>query len=177
MAKLTQPAAGVAVFGHSKPDEAAYAQAQAVGELLARLGYAVINGGYGGTMEASAKGARQVGGQVVGVTCRAWKSTPNAHLTSVVDTQTLHERVAALIELASAGFVVLPGGTGTLVELAMAWELMNKGLLASRPLVCIGRFWRPVAELIAQVQSEGAMHVQFAPDAAGLAEFFPPLRQ
>lgn len=168
--------AGVAVFGHSRPDPAGQAQAEAVGAVLAAGGYTVVNGGYGGTMAASAKGARAAGGDVIGVTCRAWKSSPNPFLTRRVDTEDLQQRVATLIELAGAGFVVLPGGTGTLVELATAWELMNKGLAVDRPLVCLGAFWRPAFELVARAQPEAAGRVQFVDDVEGLNRVFPPLR-
>ena len=41
-----------------------------------------------------------------------------------------------------------PGATGTLVELAVAWEMMSKGLLGRRPLVALGGFWRPILEQI-----------------------------
>jgi predicted Rossmann-fold nucleotide-binding protein len=58
----------------------------------------------------------------------------------------LHQRLARLIELGDA-YVVLPGSTGTLVELAMVWELINKGLIPRRPILCWGDFWRPVVDI------------------------------
>ena len=175
MTKAASVEAGVAVFGHSRADTAACAQAEAVGAVLGQGGYTVINGGYGGTMEASARGARDAGAEVVGVTCRAWKAMPNALLTRTIETEDLSSRVATLIGLATAGFVVLPGGTGTLVELATAWELMNKGLIAPRPLACVGEFWRPVVEQVLRAQNDSAEHVLFADDAQQLSRFFPPL--
>jgi len=165
----------VAVFGSSQADQAAYAQAEAVGRVLGRQGYTVVNGGYGGTMEASAKGARAVGAEAIGVTCRAWSSMPNSHLTRQVETANLLQRLATLIELATSGFVVLPGGTGTLVEFATVWELINKQLTATRPVVCVGDFWAPLVELISHIQPPARRRVEFAADAEALVEFFPPL--
>jgi predicted Rossmann-fold nucleotide-binding protein len=46
------------------------------------------------------------------------------------------------------GYVALPGGTGTLVELAVAWEMIHKRLMPAKPLVVLGEFWRPVVELV-----------------------------
>ncbi len=168
--------AGVAVLGHSKTDARHYAQAERVGALLAGNGYIVINGGYGGTMEAGAKGAVEAGGEVVGVTCTAWDAAPNRYSTRHVRTGDLHERLAALLELGDAGYVVLPGGTGTLVELASCWEWMNKRLMAARPLVCVGAFWRPVVDVVRSAQPRSAETVHFIADVRGLGEYFPPRR-
>ncbi len=165
--------AGVAVFGHSKTDAARYAVAEQVGAVLARNGYAVVNGGYGGVMEASAKGAAEAGGDVIGVTCRLWSSEPNGYIGRQIQTDDLHGRVATLLEMAASGYVVLPGGTGTLAELAIAWEMINKRLTPAKPLVCVGEFWRPVVESVRPLQGRAAEAVQFADDAEALAEFFP----
>lgn len=167
----------VAVFGHSKADAANYAQAEQVGHVLGRNGYGVVCGGYGGAMEAVCKGVVQVGSVAVGVTCRAFSGRPNPFLTRVVETDTLPQRVATLLEEATAGFVVLPGGTGTLVELAMCWELMNKRFLSERPLVCVGLFWRPVAELVVGIQPQAEGRVRFVAEPAELAGVFPPRRR
>lgn len=164
----------VAVFGHSKADAAGLAQAEQAGRLLARNGYTVVNGGYGGTMEACARGALAEGGQVVGVTCRVWPGQPNPHLTRHIITETLPQRLGTLIELAGGGFVVLPGGTGTLLELAMVWELMNKTLIQPRPIVCLGESWRPVVETVVRVQPEAAARVSFC-SIEELGGFFPPV--
>lgn len=64
----------VSVFGtgRAKTGDKNYKEAQELGRLLAGAGFAIANGGYGGTMEASAKGAKEAGGEVVGVTCTAF---------------------------------------------------------------------------------------------------------
>ena len=56
------------------------------------------------------------------------------------------ETAQQLVDLGDA-YVALPGSTGTLVELAMVWELMNKRLVELRPIYCLGEFWRPVVSM------------------------------
>jgi len=59
------------------------------------------------------------------------------------------ERLHKLIELGDA-YVVLKGSTGTLVELALVWEYMNKSLLQEKPIIVVGKFWIPVVETLNQ---------------------------
>jgi len=141
----------VSVFGTGrvKADLPAYGFAEQVGRALAQAGFAIANGGYRGIMQASAKGAAEAGGTVIGVTCSAFKSLANEHITREIRTCSLDERLNMLVKLGRA-YVVLPGGTGTLLELAMVWELKNKGFLdAGKPIVLAGEFWRPLVDLMA----------------------------
>ena len=78
--------------------------------------------------------------------------------------------------MGSAGYVVLPGATGTLVELSVVWEHVCKGFLARRPLVCVGRFWAPLVELISRAKPRCADVVAFVSDANELGRFFPSPR-
>ncbi len=168
-----QTRATVAVFGSNATGEVGLAEAEAVGRKLAELGYAVANGGYGGTMEAGARGASQAGGNTIGVTCSLWRSRPNAYIGEVIETNCLSERVEKLAEIASAGFVILPGGTGTLLELAWVWESMAKKFAKPRPVVCMGEFWHPLLEIIAGVRGAHAEFVSVAADPDDLETFFP----
>ncbi len=138
------------IFGTSraKAGDAVYQLAYEVGCLLAAAGFTIANGGYGGTMLAAAKGAFENGGEVIGVTCSAFSSRANEYVTREITTNSLTERLDKLIELGD-GYVVLPGGTGTLLELAKVWELKNKGFLKkSKPIILVGGFWKPLIELI-----------------------------
>lgn len=129
---------------------------------MGRAGYTVRNGGYGGTMEASARGTKDAGGTVVGVTCKVFdRSGPNAYNDRVDTADDLYQRLAKLIEGADA-CVVLPGGSGTLVELAMVWELVAKRVISSRPIILYGRFWEQVIELAAKERPRTARLVQVA---------------
>ncbi len=142
----------VAVFGSSTltRDEPAWAVADALGEQLARAGYAVMNGGYQGAMEAVSDGARRAGGPVIGVTTALFNHRPpNPHLTHREDTRTLLERLDYLVHVAS-GFIALEGSIGTLAELFLAWNLLAVDGRPQAPLVCLGRpyetFLRAVRE-------------------------------
>jgi len=61
--------------GRAKRDDANFQLAYETGKLLAEAGFTIANGGYGGTMLAAAKGAAEVGGEIVGVTCSAFKNS------------------------------------------------------------------------------------------------------
>ncbi|UCF44502.1 MAG: LOG family protein [Planctomycetota bacterium] len=141
----------ITIFGTGKAElgDTAYALAYSAGKLLAQAGYTVANGGYGGTMLAAAKAASEAGGETIGVTCSAFKqSTANQYITREIVTNSLDERLHKLIELGQA-YVVLPGGTGTLLELAKVWELKNKGFLPpDKPIILVGRFWKPLLDLV-----------------------------
>jgi uncharacterized protein (TIGR00730 family) len=110
----------VTIFGSAlpAPSSAAYREAQRLGRLLAEAGYSVCNGGYAGLMEASARGAREAGGHTIGITCSVWPRPANPHIVEEVRTRNFPERLMTLIERGDA-YIVLPGGTGTLAELAL----------------------------------------------------------
>ena len=157
----------VTIFGTSraKADDSPFALALETGRLLALAGFTIANGGYGGTMLAAAKGAAEAGGQIVGVTCSVFKSaTANEYVSRQILTGSLDERLDTLIELGQA-YVALPGGTGTLLELAKVWELRNKGFLkGDKPIILVGEFWKPLVELIGVDDSESSRHVELADD-------------
>jgi uncharacterized protein (TIGR00730 family) len=136
----------VTVFGSSKPQEGepAYRSAYDLGFELASVGWTICNGGYGGTMEASAKGAKDAGGSTIGVTCNIFGSSgPNPFLDQVIETNDLFTRLTRLIEIGQA-YVALPGGSGTLLELTLVWELVAKHLMNPKPIILLGRFWETV---------------------------------
>jgi len=155
----------VSVFGtgRARPGERAFELAYELGRMLAEAGFVIANGGYGGTMLAAAKGAREAGGEVIGVTCRAFaNSRANAYVSREILTESLEQRLQTLVRLGRAYFV-LPGGTGTLLELAMVWELRNKNFLpANRPIILVGQFWQPLVELVAAEDKGAAGYVHLA---------------
>ncbi len=139
----------ITVFGSSKPREGdeEYNLAYQLGSLLAKSGFDVCTGGFMGTMEAVSKGANEHGAQVIGVTVDIWSSNPNRFITKEIKCDNLLERVNKLIELGDA-FVVLQGGTGTLLELAAAWELANKGLMDHKPILCHSSMWQGIISIM-----------------------------
>ena len=139
----------IAVFGsyRPRPGDDEYEQAREIGRGLAQAGYNVINGGYGGVMAASSQGAREGGGKTTGVICKAFSPNANEFTDRVIVATSLLERLETLLRKAN-GFVILKGGTGTLAELALCWEYVNKGLMSSKPIVILGEFWRPVIDVL-----------------------------
>jgi uncharacterized protein (TIGR00730 family) len=135
----------VTIFGGSRPDEAGYAQALQLGRLLGQAGYAILTGGYIGTMEAASRGASEAGGHVIGVTCdeiEAWRPVrPNPWVMEERRCPTLRQRITALIEGGDAA-IALPGGPGTLAEISQMWNHLLIGAISPRPLILVGEGWR-----------------------------------
>jgi hypothetical protein len=70
--------------------------------------------------------------------------------------KTWQERLFSLIELGDA-FVACKGGTGTLVELAVVWEMLSKSVMEPKPFIVLGDFWRPILLRVKEVeQGKGA---------------------
>jgi uncharacterized protein (TIGR00725 family) len=139
----------ITVFGSSRPREGEpeYDEALAVGRELAQSGFVVCNGGYGGSMEATARGAKTAGGSTIGVTVETFTRKANAWIDREVREPTLVKRIETLVDSAD-GFVVLKGGTGTLLELAYVWEFINKRFIPEKPIIIVGDFWGKVVETL-----------------------------
>jgi len=168
----------VTIFGTSraKAGDAIFTLAMETGRFLAQDGFTIANGGYGGTMLATAKGAAEAGGEIIGVTCSAFKSSKaNKYVTREVVTSCLDERLDTLVKLGSA-YIILPGGTGTLLELAKVWELKNKGFLkADKPIILLGGFWKPLVELIATDDADSRNYVKLADEPKQALEIIKSL--
>jgi len=141
----------ITIFGGSQPQPGspAYAQAYDLGKLLALAGHTVLTGGYMGTMEAASRGANEAGGHVIGVTCadiEAWRSShANAWVKEERRFATLQERLNELI-LACDAAIALPGGPGTLTEIALTWNLMIVNSIPHKPLIMVGQAWKNMLE-------------------------------
>jgi uncharacterized protein (TIGR00725 family) len=143
----------VTVFGSSRPQErdADYAEARELGRRLAERGFAVCSGGYGGVMEAVSRGAKESGGKTYGVTAEFFGRRANEWIDVEVRKKTWEERLFELIHLAD-GFVACKGGTGTLVELAVVWEMLNKSVMMGKPCAMLGDFWQPILDRVREVE-------------------------
>ena len=169
------PPAVVSVFGGSDVTAGSeeYALAEGVGRVLGGHGYSIATGGYGGAMEAVSRAAAEAGAEVIGVTCRIWPTTPNRFVTRRIDTGDYYERLRTLVEIGTAGYVALPGSTGTLVELALVWELAAKEKGRLRPIVCVGDCWAGVREAVQARSPVVASLATFVEEAGQLARYFP----
>ena len=141
----------IAVYGSSQvgPNHPDYQEAECIGRALALAGCAVMSGGYRGVMEAASKGAKEAGGRVIGITTdqisQPFKAQPNKYLDEIINYAGLRDRLLHMVEHAD-GYLAMPGGIGTLHEIAETWELMRIGGVPRRPFVCYGPMW---AEIIA----------------------------
>jgi uncharacterized protein (TIGR00730 family) len=137
----------ITVFGGSQcgADSPEYRDALTLGRLLAESGFTVVCGGYSGVMTAVSRGAREAGGEVIGITLAFRRQQGNGFLTRAEPAASLFDRLRRLIEQ-SSGFVALRGGMGTVVEVALVWNHFLLKLLPSRPLVLLGNCWPPVVE-------------------------------
>ncbi|MBV7257785.1 TIGR00730 family Rossman fold protein [Pacificimonas sp. WHA3] len=152
----------VAVYcGSSEGARPAYAEAaRAVGTALAMRGIGTVyGGGRLGLMGMVADSALVAGGEVDGVIPSALVELEVAHtgLTRLHKVETMHERKALMTEL-SDGFIVMPGGIGTLDELFEAWSWNALGY-HSKPfgLLNINGYWNELASFLDRVTTEGFM--------------------
>ncbi len=156
----------ITVFGSSRArsDRPAYDLAYRLGAAIGARRWTLCNGGYGGAMAGSAKGARDAGARTIGVTCEVWgRGGINRFIDREVSTANLYERLQTLVDLGRA-YVALPGGTGTLLELAFVWELANKKLLKGRPIVLLGDCWQGVVDCASRDDPRCVDVIQLAAD-------------
>lgn len=164
----------VSVFGGSQPREGttAYEEARKLGELLAKQGHVVLTGGYIGTMEAVSRGAAEAGGHVIGVTCEEierWRKVgANRWVKEEQKGKTLLERLGTLIHGCDAA-IALPGGPGTLTEIALTWNLMIVESRHRSPLILVGGGWQSTIDQFFQefetyIPANQRNLLQFAPD-------------
>jgi uncharacterized protein (TIGR00730 family) len=149
----------ITVFGSSRPraGESDYEEARLLGGELARRGFQVCTGGYSGVMEAVSRGAKEAGGRTIAITSTFFRSRTNAWIDEEHAATTWQERLFELIRFGE-GYVACKGGTGTLVELAVVWEMLNKGVMEGKPFVALGDFWGAVIERVREVEANHGSH-------------------
>ncbi len=143
----------ITVFGSSRPREGDpdYAEARELGRYLTEQGFAICSGGYGGVMEAASRGAKEAGGKTFGVTAEFFGRKANKWIDVEVRKKSWEERLFELVRRAD-GFVACKGGTGTLAELAVVWEMLNKSVITGKPFAVLGNFWQPILERVREVE-------------------------
>jgi uncharacterized protein (TIGR00730 family) len=149
----------VSVFGSARipPDDPAYALAEEVGRRLADAGFAVITGGGPGLMEAANKGAAEAGGLSVGLGIELPREQGlNPYVEVGVDFRYFFARKTMFVKYAQ-GFIVMPGGFGTLDELFESLTLVQTQKVTSFPIVLLGSdYWGGLIDWIKQtVLAEG----------------------
>ncbi|MFL0796736.1 MAG: TIGR00730 family Rossman fold protein [Cellvibrionaceae bacterium] len=141
----------VTVFGSARFEESHpyYQQAREVGRLLGGAGFSVMTGGGPGVMEATNRGAKEVGGYSVGCNIKLPKEQrPNAHLDLWTEFEHFYVRKVMLVKYSKA-FVVLPGGFGTFDEVFETLTLIQTGMISRFPIVAIGsEYWQNLMDMV-----------------------------
>src|SRR5918994_6100198 len=152
VAEITKPA--VTIFGSARvrEDHPAYKAAVATGTLFAEAGFSVVTGGGAGVMEAANRGAKEGGGLSVGFNIELpHEQHENPYLDVSLTFRHFYARKTMFVK-AAEGFVVFPGGFGTLDELFEALTLIQTGKVLNFPVVLFDtEFW---GELLSWIESE-----------------------
>ena len=148
---LAELGRGVSVFGSARTakDDPLYAQAVRLGRALAEAGYATITGGGPGIMEAANKGASEAGGASVGLGIELpFELGLNKHVNLGINFRYFFVRKVMFLKYAQ-GFVVMPGGMGTMDELFEALTLVQTGKIISFPIILFGtEYWQGLKDWI-----------------------------
>lgn len=148
---LAELGPAVSIFGSARAgeDDPMYAAAEAVGAGLARAGFATITGGGPGIMEAANRGAAEAGGVSVGANIQLpFEQGLNSWVNLPLNFRYFMVRKTMFVKY-SEGFVIFPGGYGTLDELFEALTLIQTGKLGAFPVVLFGsRYWRGLLDWI-----------------------------
>ncbi|MBU1012635.1 MAG: TIGR00730 family Rossman fold protein [Bacteroidetes bacterium] len=156
----------VSVFGsaRTKDDHPYYLIAVEVAELLIKRGFGVITGGGHGIMEAANKGAHTAGGKSVGLNIRLpFEQTPNLYIDHDKLLEFDHFFVRKVIFMKySQGYIILPGGFGTLDEMFEAITLIQTQKLVNFPIILISKdYWGGLIDWIKdKLISEGNIREQ-----------------
>jgi uncharacterized protein (TIGR00730 family) len=146
----------VSVFGsaRTKPDNKYYKQAEEIGYLLTQSGYGVISGGGPGIMEAANKGASRGEGKSVGLNIELpFEQSSNPYIDSdkLINFDYFFVRKVMFVKYAQ-GFIVLPGGVGTLDELFEAITLIQTQKIGKFPIVLVGKtYWEGLLVWVKEV--------------------------
>lgn len=141
---LAELGPAISVFGSARttPQDPSYALAEDIGRRLVQAGFAVITGGGPGVMEAANKGACEAGGVSVGLGIELpFESGLNDYVDIGLNFRYFFARKTMFVKYAQ-GFIVLPGGFGTLDELFEALTLVQTKKVTSFPVVLVGSsYW------------------------------------
>lgn len=141
----------ITAFGSSRvsADDPLFHDVQQLSIKLAENGWDGLTGGHQGMMAAFSQGIHAGGGHIRGVTLERFPTPPGNTLSEEHRAHDFFDRMQMLIEQCDA-YLVLPGGLGTLAELAMSWDLLAIRVLEPRPLILYGDMWQPVVDTLTE---------------------------
>ncbi len=162
--KLAEIGPCVTIFGsaRTKPDNPHYKTAEEIAAKLVRHGYGVITGGGPGIMEAGNKGASDQGGKSVGINIHLpFEQSHNLYIDrdKLITFDYFFVRKVMFVKY-SQGFVVMPGGFGTLDELFEAITLIQTEKIGRFPIVLVGKsYWQGLMTWIEEVVLAGEKNI------------------
>ncbi len=134
----------VAIFGSSRtnPESGLYRAVEKMGKDFASYGWVVVTGGGPGTMEAANKGASSI--DINLSEAEAIYLPFEEKVNEYVHEYTKHDDFFTRLDTFSRcdAFIVSPGGIGTLLEMAMIYQLVQVNHIEKKPIICVGRMWR-----------------------------------
>ena len=147
--KIDRPAVSVFGSARAREDSSVYAAARTVGRRFAEEGWAVITGGGPGVMEAANRGAKEGGGLSVGFNIELpHEQGSNSYLDISYTFKHFYARKVCFVKPAE-GFVIFPGGFGTLDELFEALTLIQTGKAENFPVVLVDTdYWGEMVDWI-----------------------------
>jgi uncharacterized protein (TIGR00730 family) len=154
----------VTIFGsaRTKPDNKYYKMAEEIAEKLVESGYGVITGGGPGIMEAGNKGAANMGGASVGLNIELpfeQNGNPYIDRDKMINFDYFFTRKVMFVKY-SQGFIVMPGGMGTMDELFEAITLIQTGKIGRFPIVLVGvSYWSGLMDWIKNTMLEAENNI------------------
>ena len=146
----------VAIFGsaRTKPDSNLYKAVEKLGKNIVENGWIVVTGGGPGTMEAANKGAMSACIDEMTVCSIAqaiylpFEDDVNSYVQKYERHETFYSRLKTFADCDA--FIVTPGGIGTLLEMALIYQLIQAQHMDKKPVICVGRMWRTLRNWIEQ---------------------------
>jgi uncharacterized protein (TIGR00730 family) len=145
----------VAIFGsaRTKPDSNLYKAVEKLGRNIVENGWVVVTGGGPGTMEAANRGAvsAKKGDKTVSIAQAIYlpfEDDVNAYVEEYERHETFYSRLKTFADCDA--FIVTPGGIGTLLEMALIYQLIQAQHMNKKPVICVGRMWRTLRNWIEQ---------------------------
>ena len=151
--KLSSIGPCISIFGsaRTKSNHPTYVLTTEIAKAVSKLGYGVITGGGPGIMEAANKGANEVGGVSVGLNINLpMEQESNKYIDKdkLIDFQYFFVRKVMFVKYAQ-GFIVMPGGVGTLDELFESFTLLQTSKIDKFPIILVGRdYWKGLIDWI-----------------------------
>lgn len=144
----------ISFFGNAniQENDELYKVTEKISELISSKACDIATGAYGGVMEAALKGAVKDVNKI-GISCDEIDKKINNYVLQEIKVKTYMDRLKRLVEIGD-GYVVMPGGTGTLLEFSAVWALKKRELIPQKPIAVYGEIWKETIETLSFYSEE-----------------------